>query len=263
MCISMSEKEGSAMMLMEERRGKIMQELVSMGSVHVSQRAEQFNVTSETIRKDLAYLEEQGLLVKTHGGATLKQGAIELSFGVREQENAAAKAVIARTAVELTPEGSSVIVCTGSTTLEVAKLLSLRNGLKIFTDSLPVALCLLQSDNQVFMFGGQLREQSSSVFGGWTIEQIRQVEADVCFMGTDGFMNIDGPATPSPSDCFIDREILAHSESRYVLADATKFRRKSLYKICDWKDVTALITNADADSELVERLRQKTEVICC
>lgn len=251
------------MLLMEERREKILEELVATGSVHVSALAKKFDVTSETIRKDLAYLENQGYLVKSHGGATLKQNAIELSFGSRQEENAEAKATIARRAVELVPEGSSVVICTGSTTLEVAKILSLRSGLKLFTDSLPVALALIQSQNQVFFFGGELRAQSSSVFGGWTIEQIRQIQADLCFMGTDGFMNTSGPSSPSSSDAFVDREVLEHTERCYVLADHTKFRRKSLYKICDWEDVTALVTNKEADAEGMKRLKERTEVIRC
>lgn len=250
-------------MLMEERREKILEELVSTGSVIVSDLAEKFGVSSETIRKDLAYLEGEGYLIKSHGGATLKQSAIELSFGVRANENAEAKAAIARRAIELVPEFSSVIVCTGSTTLELAKLLALKSGLKIFTDSLPVALALIQSANQVFLFGGELRDQSSSVFGGWTIQQIRQIEADLCFMGTDGFLNVDGPSSPSSSDAFVDREIIEHSDRCYVLADKSKFRHKSLYKICDWSDVTALVTNEGVDSDLVKRVSNQTEVIFC
>lgn len=257
-----NESQG-ALMLMEERREKILEELVSSGSVIVSDLAEKFQVSSETIRKDLAHLEEEGYLVKSHGGATLKQNAIELSFGTRASENAEAKALIARRAIELVPESSSVIVCTGSTTLELAKLLALRSGLKIFTDSLPVALALIQSSNQTFLFGGELRDQSSSVCGGWTISQIRQIEADICFMGTDGFMNVSGPSSPSSSDAFIDREVIEHSEKCYVLADRSKFRRKSLYKICEWSEITALVTDESPDSELVSKLSSQTKVICC
>lgn len=251
------------MLLMEERRDKIMAELTARGAVHVRSLAEEFGVTTETIRKDLAALEEQGLLVKTHGGATIKGSAHELSFGVREQENASQKQAIALEAASLITPGRSIVICTGSTNLELARQLALRDDLKIFTDSLPVATALMQSENQVFLFGGELRETSSSVCGGWTISQIRQIEVDMCFMGTDGFENISGPATPSSQDAFIDQEIIRHSEKRYILADHTKFHRKSLYKICEWEDITALITNKEADPVDVGRLRARTEVICC
>lgn len=249
-------------MLMEERRQKIMEQLALTGSVQVSALAEQLGVTSETIRKDLAHLESQGLVIRGHGGAILKQNAIELSFGLREQENVEDKALIAQKAIELIPESSSVIVCTGSTTLELARLIALRSGLKVFTDSLPVASALISSHNQVFLFGGELRPQSFSLCGGWTVSQIRLIQADLCFMGTDGFSNISGPSTPSFSDAFVDSEILKQSEKSYILADHTKFSKRSLYKICDWQSVTGLITDRKANPKAVTQLQNLTQVIC-
>ena len=246
------------MLLMDERRERILEKLVSTGSVHVSELAKEFSVTYETIRKDLAHLEEQGYLVKSHGGATLKQNAIENPFTVRERENIDDKQAVARRAIELIPEGSSLIIATGSTILELAKLLSLKSGLKIFTDSLPVAVALIKSDNQVFFFGGELRDQSSSVCGGWTVSQIRQVKVDLCFIGTDGFANLDGPTSPSSSDAFIDQVIIEHSERRYVLADRSKFRRKSLYRICGWDQIDTLVTNEGVDAQDLEALRGQT-----
>lgn len=191
----------------------------------------------------------------------MKQNAIEHPFQVREKENIDAKRAVAQKALELIPDNSSLILGTGSTTLELAKLLSFKSGLKIFTDSMPVALQLFESSNQVFMFGGELRAASSQVRGGWTVRQIRELMVDICFIGTDGFSNLSGPTTPSSSDAFIDQEIFASSEKRYVLADLSKFRRKSLYKICDWSDITGLVTNREADAELVRALSEKTDVI--
>lgn len=248
-------------MLKEDRREKILAELAVSGSVQVTALAEQFQVTTETIRKDLAALEESGYLIKTHGGATLRRGSMELSFGARQQENSEAKTAIAQRAVTLVDAGASIILCTGSTTLRLAQLLALRSGLKIFTDSLPAALALIQSDNQVMLFGGRLREQSSSVCGGWTVSQIQQISADMCFMGSDGFANLTGPSTPSSSDAFVDRAVLQHVSRSYVLADHSKFVRRSLYKICDWEEVTALITNRQVDSSHADQVAKHTEIM--
>lgn len=246
---------------MEERRELIIEELVTQGIVYVGDLAKKYNVTYETIRKDLTYLEKKGLLIKSHGGATLKQNAVEHSFQVREEENSNYKKAIAKKAFEIIPDHSSIIIGTGSTTLELAKLLSLKKGYKIFTDSLPVASILIKSQNQVFLFGGELRDKSSSVFGGWTVSQIKQIQVDICFLGTDGFSNLTGPSSPSSSDAFVDQVILQHSEKKYILGDTTKFSRKSLYKLCDWSDVTALITNSDVDENLIDKVRRHTEVI--
>lgn len=112
------------------------------------------------------------------------------------------------------PENSSIIIGTGSTTLELAKLLSIKSGFKIFTDSLPVASLLIQSNNQVFLFGGELRDKSSSVCGGWTVSMINEIQVDICFLGTDGFSNLSGPTSPSSSDAFVDKAIIAHSDKK-------------------------------------------------
>lgn len=249
------------MLLMDERRELIREELITHGTVYVSELAKKYSVTYETIRKDLAFLEEKGVLIKSHGGGTLKQTILEHPFQVREKENISLKKDIAKKAIDIIPENSSLIIGTGSTTLELAKLISFKSGFKIFTDSLPVASLLIQSENQVFLFGGELRKKSSSVYGGWTISMINEIQVDMCFLGTDGFSSINGPTSPSSSDAFIDKAIIAHSDKKYILGDHTKFKRKSIFKICDWTEITALISNGLADKELVSQLEKQTSVI--
>lgn len=248
---------------MNERRELILEELITSGTVYVSELARKYQVTYETIRKDLSQLEKKGFLVKCHGGATLKQGALENPFQIREKENASLKKSIAQKALALLPDNCSMIIGTGSTTLELAKLLVYRSDFKIFTDSLPVANTLISSKNQVFLFGGELRDKSSSVFGGWALSMINEIQVDICFLGTDGFSNLNGPSSPSSSDAFIDKAIIAHADKKYILGDYTKFSRKSLYKICDWNQITALITNHQADAMQVAKLNNKTNVILC
>ncbi|MWP60993.1 DeoR/GlpR family DNA-binding transcription regulator [Gilliamella sp. Pas-s25] len=251
------------MQLMNERRELILEELITSGTVYVSELARKYQVTYETIRKDLSQLEKKGFLVKCHGGATLKQGALENPFQIREKENASLKKSIAQEALTLLPDNCSMIIGTGSTTLELAKLLVYRSDFKIFTDSLPVANTLISSKNQVFLFGGELRDKSSSVFGGWALSMISEIQVDICFLGTDGFSNLNGPSSPSSSDAFIDKAIIAHADKKYILGDYTKFSRKSLYKICDWCEITALITNDMADPIQVAELEKTTKVILC
>ena len=220
------------MYLVEERRKLILEEIISAGTVYVSDLAKKYEATYETIRKDLTHLEKKGLLVKSHGGATLKPN-------------------------------SSMIIGTGSSNYELANLLCMKSGFKIFTDSLPVASVLIESDNQVFLFGGELRKKSSSVFGGWAVSMINDINVDLCFIGTDGFNNMTGPSTPSSSDAFLDRTIIAHSEKKYILGDYTKFQRSSLFKICDWSEITALITNDIADKDGIAEVSKYTTVVTC
>lgn len=246
---------------MEERRTAILEELKEKEAVYVTELAQKYNVSYETIRKDLAALEKQGLLLKSYGGATLKKNAVELPFIKREKENITQKIKIAKKALSLIPDNSSILISSGSTTLELAKLLSTKSGYKIFTDSLPIASLLLGSENQVFLFGGELRHNSSSVHGGWAISQIEQISVDLCFIGTDGFQNIEGPSSPSSSDVFVDQAILKSSEKKYVLGDSTKFMRKSLYRICKWSEINAFITDSNVSEEEFSTLSNFVKVI--
>ncbi|MFT8866179.1 MAG: DeoR/GlpR family DNA-binding transcription regulator [Lacticaseibacillus paracasei] len=249
------------MAIMDERRKQILEEVIQNGTASVKDLAAQFNVTYETIRKDLAALADQNQLIKTHGGALAKQGSYENPFNVREEENIFFKKLLAKRAISLIPNGATIILGTGSTILELAKLLVIRNDLKIFTDSIPAVSYLQDSANDVYLFGGKLRSRSSSVYGGWTDMMLNQIEVDACFLGTDGFAGFTGPTSPSYSDASVDRVIINRSRKRYVLADYTKFKRKSLYQITNWDPITGLITNPEADNELVEKLAEHTTVI--
>lgn len=249
------------MVLMDERREHILEDALKKGSVTVHDLANKYSVTYETIRKDLAQLEKQGLLIKSHGGAVLKQKTVENPFNVRQEKNIDLKQEIAEKATKLIPEGASVIIATGSTVLELAKLLILRNDLKIFTDSIPAATYLLSSENEVYLFGGKIRPKSSSVYGGWTNDLIRSVNVDLCFVGSDGFNGFNGPTSPSYSDASIDSTIFEQSRKQYILADTSKFTTTSIYQLAPWNKLTGLVTNNSIDAEMKHSLENRIEII--
>ena len=230
------------MLLREERLELILKELNKNKKVYVNELSKNFNLSSETIRKDLNQLDSMGLLVKIHGGAIAKQNAIELTYDIREKEN-----------IELKGKNHSISIA------ELSKLLTSMSGLKIFTSSIPVATILMNSENQVSIFGGLIRSKSSSVSGGWAINNLQQINADISFIGSDGFSNTNGPSSPSFSDTFIGQTILKQSEKRVVLADYTKFHRKSLHKLCEWNKIDYLITNKNVDKKLIDHI--DTEII--
>ena len=246
-------------MLLEERRQDIIDKTIENGTVYITQLAKDYEVSTETIRKDLNYLAGLGKLTKIRGGAMTNQHATEYPYYNRQKENIELKKRIAIKATELIPQNSSIIIGSGSTNVEIAKLLVNRSDLKIFTGSLPVATILTPSANQVFIFGGRLRDLSSSVYGGWTIKAIKEISADIFFLGSDGFSNTHGPSSPSSSDTMINQIILKNVDKTYVVADYTKFDRKSLYTISSWADITALITNKEITDE--DRLTIETDII--
>lgn len=249
------------MTIMEERRKKILEEVIKKGAVSVHDLSSTFDVSYETIRKDLSYLEEQKQLIKSHGGAISNQNSIENPFTIRKEENIDRKQSIANKALSLIPEGASIILGTGSTVFELAKLLSLKKNLKIFTDLIPAINYLQNSDNEIFLLGGKVRQKSSSVYGYWTEKILKQISVDISFLGTDGFNNFSGPTTPSYYDASVERTIIERGKKCFILADSTKFTRSSLYQFTDWSNITSIITNNDINSKLVDKLSKYTDVI--
>lgn len=249
------------MTIMEERRKNILEEVLKNGTVTVHDLSQKFNVSYETIRKDLNYLSEKEQLVKSHGGAIANQNSIENPFTLKKEENIDRKQSIAKKALNLIPNGASIILGTGSTVFELAKLLVLRSNLKIITDLIPAASYLQTSNNEVYFLGGKLRQKSSSVYGNWTEQALDQINVDISFLGTDGFQGFRGPTTPSYSDSSIERKMIKHSNKSYILADTTKFERKSLYEITSWENITGIITNYDISKSFIQSIGDSTQII--
>ena len=96
------------------------------------------------------------------------------------------------------------------TSKRVGQLLSFCADYEIFTDLLPIANTLISSQNQIVLFGGELRDKSSSVFGGWTVSKINEIQVDACCLDIDGLSNLSGPSCPSSFDAYVDKAIIAH-----------------------------------------------------
>ena len=153
----------------EERRSQLARILVTEGSVKVGVLAERFGVSTETIRKDLIFLEKEGLAKKSHGGAVSSGALFERPLAARSMEHVAEKAKIARTAVEMIPDGGVAILDAGSTTYQIAKLLTLKKGITILTNSASIAHVLSGTSNTVFSLGGEMRGTSMAFVGPWTL----------------------------------------------------------------------------------------------
>ena len=96
------------------------------------------------------------------------------------------------------------------TSKRVGQLLSFCADYEIFTDLLPIANTLILSQNQIVLFGGELRDKSSSVFGGWTVSKINEIQVDACCLDIDGLSNLSGPSCSSSFDAYVDKAIIAH-----------------------------------------------------
>lgn len=247
--------------LTAERRNELAQILLSEGSIKVGEIAEKFNVSTETIRKDIIYLEKEKIAIKSHGGAIIASNMLERSVELKKTDNTNYKAKIALKALSFIPENATIILDAGSTNYALAKLLSLEKGLTIFTNSILALNVLTPSDHQVFVFGGMTRASSYGIVGKWTNEEIQSIRADIAFIGTDGFQGLHGPATASYEEAEFKNNIVKASDKTFILSDSSKFHNRTLFEFCKWEDIDALITDQNAPKDDVYLLKQHTDVI--
>lgn len=247
--------------LTAERRNQLAQILLYRGSIKVGEAAEEFNVSTETIRKDIIYLEQEGIAKKSHGGATIANNMLERPVDLKRNENQNNKTRIAIKALTLIPPEGTVILDAGSTGYTLAKLLSLEKGLTIFTNSILALDVLLKSENRIFVFGGLARPSSHGIVGKWANEEIRSINADICFVGTDGFLGLSGPATASYEEAELKKNIITVSNKSVIISDSMKFHNRTLFEFCRWEEIDTFITDTDAPEEDVEILRKSVNVI--
>lgn len=247
-----------------ERRNEIAALLIRNGHLKVSELAKQFGVSTETIRKDLIYLDQQGLAQKSYGGAIAKTELIERPVAVKEMENMEVKTAIAVKALDLIPPNGVILLDAGSTNYALAKQLLTKKDLTIFTNSIMCLHILSDSENHLFAFGGKVRGSSKGIIGGWANQLLNTVSLDVAFLGSDGFQHLNGPSTASFEECEFKQHVLTRSRQTVILSDNSKFCNNSLFQFCEWKDVYALITNKSEAEEFKicsEKIQKSTKII--
>lgn len=246
-------------MLTSTRRNEIAKQLIKNGNIQTIALAKYYNVSTETIRKDIIYLEKQGIAKKSYGGAVAVDELIEQPLARKEIEHIEAKSQIARIALKLIPANSTIFLDAGSTTYALAKQLLNTSGFTIFTNSLKLADMLLASENKIFCLGGLARPSSKAIVGDWAIEQLKSVHINIAFLGSDGFKNLNGATTASFEELQLKKAIMSSSEANIVLADNSKFKSTSLFQFCNWSDLTALITNETDDEEILAEIKAISE----
>ena len=244
-----------------ERRNRIAVQVLQEGSTKIRELAVSFGVTTETIRKDLLFLEEKGLLRRSHGGALSAGEFFVRPVSMRLEENIDAKNRIAKRALEMIPEEGIVFLDPGSTVFCLAKLLKLRSGLVVVTNALNVAALLSDSENTVYLTGGKLIDHSSSLNGLWTGTCLESIRLDVAFLGTSGVQNHKGPTSEIFEDAQNKRTLLNGCGQSVVLMDASKRRERATVSYADWRQIDYLITDESIPHEEQKSMRLRREII--
>jgi len=241
----------------EERLQEIRKILEKDGRALVSELCKTFSTTTVTIRKDLDVLEKEGFLKRTHGGAILSRPLFHgLPLSEKEKLHLDEKERIANEAVKLIREGDVVILDSGSTVTQLARKMKGKKGIKVITNAVNIAMELANSDLEVILIGGTLQKDSSTLVGPLAEDVLRKISADKLFHGVDGVDFEIGITTPDITEANTSRVMMQRAGENILLADASKFGRRSLGVISPLKEVDRIITTKKMSKTEIKRLNE-------
>jgi DeoR/GlpR family transcriptional regulator of sugar metabolism len=241
----------------EERRMQIVQQANRAGRVAVTDLSQMFGVSEVTIRADLQDLADQGLLLRTHGGAVPTSRAPELSFSLRRQCQVAQKDLIGAAGAALVANGDAIFLDTSSTALALARHLRRHRDLTIITNSLPVAESLLDVPGvTVVMPGGTLQRETISLVGVDGLAMLHKLNIQRGFFGAHGLSDPEGLTDVSAAEAEVKRQIVGMCREVVAIIDATKWGRAGLASFARLEDLDVVITDKLAPAHLVNQVTQ-------
>lgn len=257
-------------MFAEERQQLIVGLITASGRASVTDLAERFSITTETVRRDLAALEAAGSVRRVHGGAVSPDrfSTNEESILVRTDQRQPEKIRIAEAALALIPQDGtgSILIDAGSTTEALAELLAARTAaatsisgpaaeLVVITHSLPIAARLSAEPGiALHLLGGKVRGLTQAAVGQSTVEAARRIRPDIAFIGTNGIHAAFGLSTPDPEEAAVKAAFVQSARRIVVLADASKLDAETLVQFASLKDLDTLITDKKPSPDLADAL---------
>lgn len=242
-----------------ERQPQIEEIIRREGEVSVEMLAQRFDVSSETIRRDLGVLAEVGRIQKIHGGARRPQLIREPSHDERATAATEAKAMIGRRLASAVEPGETLFIDTGSTTLAAAEALAAIPGLTIITNSCRLAerLARAGSDAAIHLLGGIYGLDNAQTTGIAVIEQLGAFRADRAVLTVAALDPMEGAMDASIDEAQIARAMVRNARSVTVLADSTKFGRHAAFAVCATRDIDLVISDDNLDKAHKEALRDR------
>jgi DeoR family fructose operon transcriptional repressor len=234
-------------MYAEERQQAMARLVTERGRVSVSAIADQFDVTTETVRRDLSVLERMGLLRRVHGGAVPASAlaVIEAGLGERDRANPTEKDQIARAALDLLPPADGTLLLdAGSTTGRLASLLPRDLRLTVVTHAVPVAARLAGSAQvELHLLPGRVRPTTQAAVGADTVAALGQLRADVAFLGTNGLTVDHGLSTPDREEAATKRAMIASARRVVCLVDSSKIGVEAPLRFAALADIDVVVTD--------------------
>lgn len=241
-----------------QRRTKILSILNDKKSLMVNEISSIFDVTEETIRRDLKLLEKQGSLIRTHGGAVLPDDIKEeVSIKVREGINTGGKDAIAIKAAELVNDGDIIILDASTSSLYMAKYLKNKIGLTVITNAARVAIEFADCDNiKVISTGGILRNKSLSFVGRVSESALKGYYANKLFFSSKGFSPKRGITDSSEEEAEVRKVMINQSEKVIFLCDHKKFGKMGYVNTAAISDIDTIICDIELPDEWNDELKE-------
>lgn len=239
-----------------DRLATILDELSANSSVRVAELSERFGVSLATVRRDLQLLEEQRLVARVHGGAVARGILYELPLRYKVARQEQEKRRIAAAAAKLVGDDSTVGFTGGTTSTEVARELSEKEGLTVVTNALNIASELaVRSNLKLVVPGGVARAASYELVGPIGATALAGLNLDLVFVGVDGISVDAGCTTHHEVEAYTNRALINRARRAIVVADGSKMGRVAFARICALEEIDELITDSGAEGEQLDALR--------
>jgi len=236
------------------RHPEILQIARAEGKVTVEGLANHFNVTLQTIRRDLTDLAETGRLERVHGGAVLPSGTVNIHYEERRSLKSQAKSEIAKSCSREIPNGSSIFINIGTSTEAVARELLNHTNLMVVTNNINVANILSPNEScDILLTGGQLRRSDGGLIGNLATESLNQFKFDLAVIGCSA-IDRDGDLLDFDiQEIAVSRAIMQRSRKTFLVTDQSKFSRSAPARIASLADIDTVFTDEKLPSELEQR----------
>lgn len=243
----------------EERKKTILEQLERDEKVQVISLAEQLNVSTETIRRDLDRLENEGKLKKVYGGAIkTRLEAWEPPFIQRTGTNRKEKSAIGKLAASLVKSGETIMIGNGTTGLEVIRHLSGRDDVMIVTHFIPAMLLAMEMfKGKIIFAGGEVNMTRQSATGVLAEAALKQFKVNKAFISAGGISLVDGITDYDLNEASISRTMIERAEEAIILADHSKLGKTTFAKIAEIHEASIIITDNKCPETWVNQLRQK------
>ncbi|MBZ9557498.1 MULTISPECIES: DeoR/GlpR family DNA-binding transcription regulator [Modicisalibacter] len=240
----------------DERHARILEVLRYTPHVRIATLATRFGVTTETIRRDLDALSDQGLLDRAHGGAVARPMGIQPPIDEREQATVDERRAIAHAAARLVEPGQVVMIDAGSTTTQLAWRLGTGDrALTVITNSYPVASAMASSTSRLILCPGDFNAREGGVFGQDTTDYLARFHANLAFIGASGLTG-EGILDVNRDAAWVKRTLIARSERTYLLVDHTKFAQTVLELVAPLSAIDGIVTDRPPPESLARHLQR-------